>query len=147
MTGYLIVDAGMRELRSTRRMHNCARMIAASFLVKDLLINWRRGERYFRHWPRFSALLSDLQPGCPVTAVRPIGGIHPPVGPELSALADKSIHEPSSLAPLQRAATGVWIDETYPAPIIDHAFARQRTLQAYQLALTSTIDPNEDKAP
>jgi len=167
MTGYPIVDAGMRELRSTGWMHNRVRMIAASFLVKDLLIDWRRGERYFRHWlsdgdipqnagnwqwvagtgPDSAPYFRIFNPVTQSRRFDPTGAYIRQWVPELSALSDNSIHEPWSLSPMERAAAGVWIDETYPAPIIDHAFARERTLHAYQSALASQIDPNEDKAP
>lgn len=167
MTGYPIVDAGMRELRSTGWMHNRVRMIAASFLVKDLLIDWRRGERYFRHWlsdgdipqnagnwqwvagtgPDSAPYFRIFNPVIQSRRFDPSGAYIRQWVPELSALSDNSIHEPWSLSPMERAAAGVWIDETYPAPIIDHAFARERTLQAYQSALASQIDPNEDTAP
>ncbi|MGB1630368.1 MAG: cryptochrome/photolyase family protein [Acidimicrobiales bacterium] len=154
-TGYPIVDAGMRELAATGWMHNRVRMIAASFLVKDLLIDWRRGERHFRH------LLSDAEPSQnagnwqwvagtgpdaapyfrifnPVTQSRrfdPDGHYIRQWVPELDALDKATIHAPWEAAPLDLAAAGVVLDDTYPAPIIDHAVARDRTLAAYSTAL------------
>ena len=154
-TGYPIVDAGMRELAATGWMHNRVRMIAASFLVKDLLIDWRRGERHFRH------LLSDAEPSQnagnwqwvagtgpdaapyfrifnPVTQSRrfdPDGSYIRQWVPELDALDNATIHAPWEAAPLDLAAAGVVLDDTYPAPIIDHAVARDRTLAAYSTAL------------
>ena len=154
-TGYPIVDAGMRELAATGWMHNRVRMITASFLVKDLLIDWRRGERHFRR------LLSDAEPSQnagnwqwvagtgpdaapyfrifnPVTQSRrfdPAGDYIRRWVPELAALDDRSIHAPWEAAPLDLATAGVVLDDTYPAPIIDHAVARDRTLAAYSAAL------------
>ncbi|MBT5579654.1 MAG: deoxyribodipyrimidine photo-lyase [Acidimicrobiaceae bacterium] len=167
MTGYPIVDAGMRELRATGWMHNRVRMVAASFLVKDLLIDWRRGERYFRHWlsdgdipqnagnwqwvagtgPDAAPYFRIFNPLTQSRRFDPSGTYIRQWVPELSALSDTSIHEPWSVPPLERAAAGVWIGETYPAPIIDHAFARERTLLAYQSALAADIEPNHDQAP
>jgi len=154
-TGYPIVDAGMRQLNATGWMHNRVRMIAASFLVKDLLIDWRRGERHFRH------LLTDAEPsqnagnwqwvaGTGADAAPYFRIFNPtaqskkfdPDGayirhwvPELASLDDRTLHEPANGAPLELAAAGVVIGDTYPAPIVDHADARDRTLAAYKSAL------------
>ena len=154
-TGYPIVDAGMRQLTETGWMHNRVRMITASFLVKDLLIDWRRGERHFRH------LLSDAEPSQNAGNWQWVAGTGPdaapyfrifnptsqskkfdPTGdyirrwvPELASLDAKTIHEPAAAAPLDLVAAGVVLGDTYPAPIVDHSFARDRTLAAYKAAL------------
>ena len=154
-TGYPIVDAGMRELAATGWMHNRVRMITASFLVKDLLIDWRRGERHFRH------LLSDAEPSQNAGNWQWVAGTGPdaapyfrifnPVAqsrrfdaegsyirrwvPELAALDEATIHAPWEAAPLDLAAAGIVLDDTYPAPIVDHGSARDRTLAAYSAAL------------
>jgi deoxyribodipyrimidine photo-lyase len=151
-TGYPIVDAGMRELARTGTMHNRVRMITASFLVKDLLIDWRRGERYFRHvladgdvpqnagnWQWVAGTGPDAAPYFrvinPVTQSR----THDPHGaylrrwlPELASLDDAAIHAPWELGPLELASAGIALGETYPHPIVDHAEARARTLAAYK---------------
>ncbi len=154
-TGYPIVDAGMRQLAETGWMHNRVRMITASFLVKDLLIDWRRGERHFRH------LLADAEPSQNAGNWQWVAGTGPdaapyfrifnptsqsrkfdPTGayirrwvPELASLGDKVIHEPAAAPPLELASAGVVLGDTYPAPIVDHADARDRTLAAYKSAL------------
>jgi deoxyribodipyrimidine photo-lyase len=153
-TGYPVVDAGMRELAATGTMHNRARMITASFLVKDLLVDWRSGERWFRHlladgdvaqnvgnWQWVAGTGPDAAPYFrifnPVTQSR----THDPEGtylrrwvPELAGLDDAGIHAPWELGPLELAAAGVTLGETYPEPLVDHAAARDRALAAYQHA-------------
>jgi deoxyribodipyrimidine photo-lyase len=149
-TGYPLVDAGMRELWHTGWMHNRVRMVVASFLIKHLLIDWRKGEQWF--WD--TLVDADLaQNGCNWQWVAGSGAdaapyfrIFNPVVqgqkfdaqadyvrqwvPEIAGLDDKWIHAPW-LAPadaLQRA--GIVLGDTYPDPIVDHSFARQRALEA-----------------
>ena len=149
-TGYPIVDAGMRELWRTGFMHNRVRMVAASFLVKHLLIDWRRGERWF-----WDTLATPIPPtirragnGSPDSGAdaAPYFRIFNPVlqgqkfdpdgayvrrwVPELAGLGPESIHAPwpASAEALRRA--GVTLGTTYPAPIVDHDFARRRALAA-----------------
>jgi deoxyribodipyrimidine photo-lyase len=153
-TGYPIVDAGMRQLAATGWMHNRVRMIAASFLVKDLLIDWRLGEAHFRrelidaevsqnagNWQWVAGTGPDAAPYFrifnPVTQSRrfdPGGGYLRRWVPELRGLDDRSIHAPWELAPLDLAAAGVHLGDEYPWPIVDHAEARERTLAAYGAA-------------
>ena len=98
-TGYPLVDAAMRQLNQTGYLHNRLRMVAASFLAKDLLVDWRLGERYFRRqadrfrpgrqqrrlamgglgWLRRPALVPHLQPGDAIRAIRRAGAFHPPL--------------------------------------------------------------------
>jgi deoxyribodipyrimidine photo-lyase len=154
-TGYPLVDAGMRQLAAEGWMHGRVRMITASFLVKDLLVDWREGERYFRH------LLLDADPAQNVgnwqwvagtgTDAAPYFRIFNPVSqsrkfdpggnyirrwvPELAELSGPAIHAPWEAGPLDLAAAGVILGDTYPAPIVDHAQARQETLAAYKQAV------------
>ncbi len=154
VTGFPIVDAGMRQLAETGWMHNRVRMICASFLVKDLLIDWRRGERFFRHhlidadvsqnvgnWQWVAGTGPDAAPYFRVFNPTTQSAKFDPRGdyirrwvPELAALDAKTIHEPSAGAPLDLAAAGVVLGDTYPAPIVDHAEARERVLAAYRAA-------------
>ena len=150
-TGYPFVDAGMRQLRATGWMHNRVRMVAASFLVKNLLIDWRRGERHFRH------VLIDADVSQNVGNWQWVAGTGPDASPynrvfnpvlqgqrfdadgeyirrwvpELANLDATSIHEPWNAGPLELAAAGVIIGEDYPGPIVDLAASRARVLDAY----------------
>lgn len=154
-TGYPIVDAGMRQLSQTGWMHNRVRMIVGSFLVKDLLIDWRRGERWFRHllidadvsqnvgnWQWVAGCGTDAAPYFrifnPWTQSRkfdPSGDYLRRWVPELAELDDKLIHEPAAGAPLDLAAAGVILGDTYPDPIVNHSAARDRVLAEYKRAL------------
>jgi deoxyribodipyrimidine photo-lyase len=153
-TGYPLVDAGMRELAATGAMHNRVRMVTASFLVKDLLIDWRRGERHFRHlladgdvaqnvgnWQWVAGTGPDAAPYFRVFNPVAQSRAHDPGArylrrwvPEIAALDGQAIHAPWEVGPLELAAAGVTLGETYPAPIVDHAAARLRTLAAYRAA-------------
>jgi deoxyribodipyrimidine photo-lyase len=135
-TGYPIVDAGMRQLWATGWMHNRVRMIAASFLVKHLLIDWRRGTEWFwdtlvdadygnnsQNWQWIAGTGVDSQPFARIMA--PIvqsakfgaGDYIRKWVPELRDLGDERIHEPGSSRP-----------DGYPEPIIGHRAARERAL-------------------
>jgi deoxyribodipyrimidine photo-lyase len=130
-------------------------MITASFLVKDLLVDWRLGERHFRrllldgdvsqnvgNWQWTAGTGADAAPYFrifnPVSQSErfdPTGDyIHRWV-PELAEVPAPHIHHPWTAGPLELASWGVILGDTYPEPIIDHAFARQRTLEAYKRRL------------
>ncbi|PWW04223.1 deoxyribodipyrimidine photo-lyase type I [Hoeflea marina] len=151
LTGYPIVDAGMRQLWKTGWMHNRVRMIAASFLTKHLLIDWRRGEEWF--WdtlvdadPASNAASWQWVAGCGADAspyfriFNPIlqGEKFDPDGayvrafvPELSKMPAKFIHKPWEAPRSILSEAGVRLGRTYPEPIVDHKAARDRALSAY----------------
>ena len=150
-TGYPFVDAAMRQLNATGWMHNRVRMVTASFLVKNLLIDWRRGERHFRHvlldadvsqnvgnWQWVAGTGPDASPYNRVFNPVLQGQRFDESGafirrwvPELARLDDKAIHEPWAVGPLELAAAGVELGVEYPEPIVDLAFSRGRVLDAY----------------
>ncbi|MEO8675421.1 MAG: deoxyribodipyrimidine photo-lyase [Casimicrobiaceae bacterium] len=156
-TGYPIVDAAMRQLNATGYMHNRLRMIAASFLVKDLLVDWRHGERYFADtlidydlasnnggWQWAASTGCDAQPWFrifnPVTQSErfdPDGEFIRRYVPELSALDHGEIHAPWLVSSATLRSKGVAIGHDYPAPIVDHATARQQALALYKSARPS----------
>ena len=158
-TGFPIVDAGMRQLAATGFMHNRARMITASFLTKDLLIDWREGEAHFlRHlvdgdiaannggWQWCAGSGTDAQPYFRIFNPVTQAGNFDPDGeyvrrwvPELTALSAPAIHAPWA-HPKALAAAGLELGRDYPHPIVDHAEARQRTLDAYSAALKPTAE-------
>lgn len=150
-TGYPIVDASMRQLAATGWMHNRGRMITASFLVKDLLINWQEGERWFMQhlvdgdpasnnggWQWAAGTGTDAAPYFrifnPILQSQkfdPQGAFIRKWIPELQAVPDAYIHTPWLMAlPIQQAL-GIRIGSDYPAPMVDHALIKERTLAAY----------------
>jgi deoxyribodipyrimidine photo-lyase len=151
-TGYPIVDAGMRELWTTGWMHNRVRMIVASFLVKDLLIDWRVGEAWFwdtlvdadlannvAGWQWVAGSGADAAPYFRVFNPVLQGEKFDPDGeyvrrwaPELARLPNACIHCPWQAEPQLMGAAGMSQGVTYPAPIVDHAEARDRALAAYE---------------
>ena len=160
-TGFPFVDAGMRQLLATGWMHNRVRMVTASFLVKNLLIDWRRGERFFRH------LLVDADVPQNVGNWQWVAGTGPDASPynrvfnpvlqgqrfdaggdyirrwipELAGLGNKAIHEPWDVGPLELAAAGVILGDNYPSPVVDLATSRARVLAAYA-AVRDEVPPD-----
>lgn len=151
-TGYPIVDAGMRQLWHTGWMHNRVRMIVGSFLVKDLLLPWQQGERWFHDtlvdanvannaasWQWIAGCGADAAPYFRVFNPVLQGQKFDPNGqyvrqwlPELADLPDQFIHRPWEAPPVILAGAGIRLGRTYPAPLVDHAEARKRALAAYQ---------------
>jgi deoxyribodipyrimidine photo-lyase len=130
MTGYPIVDAGMRELNSTGYMHNRVRMVVASFLTKHLLIDWRLGEAYFAQKLLDFELASNN------------GGWQWAAGTGTDAQPYFRVFNPTSQAEKfdkEQQYINKWIPEyntnKYPKPIVDHKFARERALKVYKEAL------------
>ncbi len=150
-TGYPLVDAAMRQLNQTGYMHNRLRMVTASFLTKDLGIDYRRGERYFAvqlndfdlaanngGWQWAASTGCDAQPYFrifnPVTQSERFdagGRFIRRYLPELARVPDKFIHAPWTMDARTQQAAGCLIGRDYPAPIVDHATARKRTLERY----------------
>ena len=152
LTGYPVVDAGMRQLWQTGWMHNRVRMIVASFLTKHLLIDWRAGEDWFwdtlvdadpasnaASWQWVAGSGADAAPYFRIFNPVLQGEKFDPAGdyvrsfvPELAEMPSKFIHKPWSAPELVLDTAGVRLGETYPHPIIDHQLARNRALAAYQ---------------
>jgi deoxyribodipyrimidine photo-lyase len=150
-TGYPLVDAAMRQLNQTGYMHNRLRMVTASFLAKDLLVDWRWGERYFAgHLNDFDLAANNggwqwaASTGCDA---QPYFRIFNPVAqsakfdargrfirryvPELAGMPDKFIHAPWTLPPFEQQAVGCVIGRDYPGPVVDHALQRVKALALY----------------
>ena len=150
-TGYPIVDAGMRQLWHTGWMHNRVRMLAASFLVKDLLVSWQEGARWF--WDTLvdadlanNTLGWQWTAGCGADAA-PYFRVFNPVSqgerydaagayvrrwvPELAPLPDRWIHRPWEAPAGALTDAGVNLGNTYPRPIVDHRQARERALASF----------------
>jgi deoxyribodipyrimidine photo-lyase len=150
-TGYPIVDAGMRELWRTGWMHNRVRMIAASFLVKHLLVPWQAGEAWFwdtlvdadiaanaASWQWVAGSGADAAPYFRIFSPLLQGRKFDPDGAyvrrwvgALAGLPAEHIHAPSAAPAAVLAAAGVRIGDTYPAPVVAHEAARARALAAY----------------
>jgi deoxyribodipyrimidine photo-lyase len=153
-TGYPLVDAAMAQINQTGYMHNRLRMVVASFLVKDLGIDWRRGERYFADqlidydlaannggWQWAASTGCDAQPYFrifnPVSQSRkfdPQGRFILRYLPQLAGLPPPALHAPWTATPVELAAAGIELGTTYPEPIIQHEQARQQTLRRYAAA-------------
>ena len=152
LTGYPIVDAGMRELWATGIMHNRVRMIAASFLIKDLLVPWVEGERWFwdtlvdadigsnaASWQWVAGCGADAAPYFRIFNPVLQGEKFDPKGayvrkwvPELERLPAQYIHRPWEAPRLVLEASGVELGKNYPLPIVDHGKARDRALAAFK---------------
>ena len=151
LTGYPLVDAGMRELRETGAIHNRVRMVVASFLVKHLLISWVEGSHWFRktlvdYDAANNAMGWQWVAGTGIDAA-PYFRIFNPILqsqkfdsdgqyirkwiPELGHMPKKYIHVPWTAPEDVLLESGVVLGETYPYPIIDHSVARLRALEAY----------------
>jgi deoxyribodipyrimidine photo-lyase len=151
-TGFPIVDAAMRQINTTGYMHNRLRMIAASFLVKDLLVDWRWGDRHFADalidydfasnnggWQWAASTGCDAQPYFrifnPVTQSErfdPDGRFIRRYLPELKTLDDRDIHAPWRMPLGIQHAKGVVIGRDYPSPIVDHAVQRRAALALFK---------------
>ena len=151
VTGIPLVDAGMRELWATGWMHNRVRMVAASFLVKNLLIGWQDGARWFwdtlvdadagnnpANWQWVAGCGADAAPYFRVFNPILQGEKFDPDGsyvrrwvPELADLPSGLIHQPWTATPLELAGAGITLGETYPRPIVEHKVGRERALAAY----------------
>jgi deoxyribodipyrimidine photo-lyase len=155
-TGYPLVDAAMHQINQTGYMHNRLRMVVASFLTKDLGIDWRRGEAYFAlHLNDFDLAANNggwqwaSSSGCDA---QPYFRIFNPVNqsekfdaqgkfirrylPQLAKLPDKLIHAPWLAKPADLGAAGIELGKHYPQPVVDHATAREKTLQRYAVVKT-----------
>ncbi|RZJ42639.1 MAG: deoxyribodipyrimidine photo-lyase, partial [Brevundimonas sp.] len=159
-TGYPIVDAGMRQLWTTGWMHNRVRMIAASFLVKHLLIDWRKGEDWFwdtlvdadlannvQNWQWVAGSGADASPYFRIFNPISQGETFDASGdyvrrwiPELRGLPTRWIHAPWTAPADVLAHAGVRLGADYPRPIVDHGEARTRALDALKTAAKSKYD-------
>lgn len=151
MTGLPIVDAGMRELWRTGYMHNRVRMIVGSFLVKNLLIDWRHGEKWFwdtlldadlannsASWQWIAGCGADAAPYFRIFNPVLQGKKFDPDGvyvrkyvPELSSLPDRYLHNPWEAPAEVLQEANIEIGQDYPAPIVDLKESRQRALAAF----------------
>jgi deoxyribodipyrimidine photo-lyase len=154
-TGYPLVDAAMRQLNQTGYMHNRLRMVVASFLTKDLLVDWRLGERYFAAklidfdlaansggWQWAASVGCDAQPWFrifnPVTQSERFdaqGRFIRRYLPELTRVPDTFIHAPWRLPVAEQQQVGCVIGRDYPAPIVEHAAQRVRALDLFKCAV------------
>jgi deoxyribodipyrimidine photo-lyase len=158
-TGYPLVDAAMAQLNQTGYMHNRLRMVTACFLIKDLGIDWRRGERYFAlrlndydlasnngGWQWAASTGCDAQPYFrifnPVTQSEKFdaeGRFIRRYLPQLAALGNKEIHAPWSVPMATLSEKGVRLGDNYPQPIVAHDEARKRTLERYAVVKVAGV--------
>lgn len=150
-TGYPIVDAAMRQMHQEAWMHNRGRMIVASFLTKDLLIDWRLGEAVFMRlladgdpaannggWQWAAGTGTDAQPFFRIFNPTSQGQKFDPDGayvrryiPELANVPNKYIHQPWLMGPAEQLRADLQVGRDYPLPIVDHAERRRRALELY----------------
>jgi deoxyribodipyrimidine photo-lyase len=153
-TGYPLVDAAMRQLEQTGYLHNRLRMVAASFLVKDLLVDWRWGEKHFADklidfdlaansggWQWAASVGCDAQPWFrifnPVTQSEkfdPGGRFIRRYLPALAGVPEKYVHAPWRMPAAEQQRAGCVIGRDYPAPVVDHAVQRGLALALYRQA-------------
>lgn len=151
-TGYPIVDAAMRQLNQTGWMHNRARMIVASFLTKDLWLDWRWGERYFMQrlvdgdpaannggWQWAAGTGTDAQPYYRIFNPTLQGQRFDPQGdyirrwlPELARVPNEFIHEPWRMTPMDQLRSNCQIGKDYPYPIVDHAAQKDEMVRRFK---------------
>ena len=164
-TGYPLVDAAMLQLNKTGYMHNRLRMMSASFLIKDLGINWRRGERYFARqlndydlsannggWQWVASSGCDAQPYFrifnPLSQSKkfdPDGKFIRRYLPQLAKLPDRYIHAPwmAPVGALKEA--GVALGADYPLPLVQHELARKKTLERYAIVKKKAIPLSDEE--
>lgn len=153
-TGYPIVDAAMRQLNETGWMHNRLRMIVASFLTKDLLIDWRWGEKYFQQrlidydpasniggWQWAASTGTDavpyfriFNPSLQSKKFDATGEFIRKFVPELEKLPSVFIHEPQKMTENDQQTYSVCLGVTYPKPIVNHQEARKKAIARYELS-------------
>ncbi len=158
MTGYPLVDAAMRHFKKTGWMHNRLRMITASFLTKDLLIDWRKGETWFARnlldfdlaannggWQWSASTGCDAQPYFrifnPVAQSRkfdPEGEFIKSEIPELRGFSKKNIHWPIDAKEPELRKAGCVLGKDYPLPIVDHSLQRMKAITMYKKAKTGS---------
>lgn len=150
LTGYPLVDAGMRELNRTGWMHNRVRMVVASFLTKHLMIDWQLGQRYFEErlldietasnnggwqWAASTGVdprpLRIFNPTLQAERYDPEGFYIRQYVPELAKVPNKFIHEPSLMPPALQKEIGVTIGRDYPGPMVNHREASQKFRELY----------------
>ncbi|RKP59053.1 cryptochrome/photolyase family protein [Pararobbsia silviterrae] len=161
-TGYPLVDAAMRQINASGYMHNRLRMVVASFLVKDLGLDWRRGEAYFEAklndfdlaannggWQWAASTGCDAQPYFrifnPITQSErfdPRGAFIRHYIPEIARLSDRDIHAPWRAKPAALSEAGIALGRDYPMPIVDHDLARRRTLERFDVVKHTRLDPD-----
>ncbi|GAA4023878.1 deoxyribodipyrimidine photo-lyase [Actimicrobium antarcticum] len=163
-TGYPLVDAAMAQLNQSGYMHNRLRMVTACFLIKDLGIDWRRGEAYFAEklidfdlsannggWQWASSSGCDAQPYFrifnPITQSEKFdteGRFIRRYVPQLAQLGNKQIHAPWLLTKMELDHAGVTLGGNYPAPVVQHDVARKQTLMRYAVVKKVTEEVPAD---
>jgi len=154
-TGFPLVDAGMRQLRETGWMHNRVRLVVASFLTKDLHLDWRAGEAWFArllldgepaqntgNWQWIASVGADpapafrrmYNPARHQERFDPDGAYVRRWVPELRGVPPERLSEPWTMRAEEQAAAGCVIGRDYPEPIVDHAVERRRALERYRAA-------------